>query len=244
MKNTHTTAGQTATRKNNTRKNDAPTQEHAQGVAQPQEKKEPTKAQKAAEAKARRERAHGVAERIKAEQQSISGVMRAMWQRITEEQDSAQAEADSNALADDVRAVLGLQDIAEVRALSRKDFTQHWLHAVWQYCTAVDEKGAAVSVKACAGMVTVADFVPTLRSVYVDVVSNWVRGLSPMKMRRGVYYTRKGRTLTAVQMVEAHKRIAEAEARAQVLRAGAKAGRAKAAQMWEAEKAKAEQGAQ
>jgi hypothetical protein len=211
------------------------TREKEQSAPGAEEQSAKETARKAKEQKkARADRAKAIAGRIQEDAQSVSGIIADIWRYInTEEGAPAIQVADANAIKEDFCAVTGLEQIPA----TRREFARVWLDMVHKYATATNEEGRAVSITARAGMVWAEGFRPSVRSVWAEVVTNWVRGLSPMVLSTGVYYTRKGRELSKVKQTEARARLKEYETRQAVAREGAKAGRADALRKYEGAKA-------
>ena len=187
-----------------------------------------------ASAKAADARAKMVADAIHAERASISAILRDMYECATGTGLHTYAENIRLSICADIKSVTGKE---ATEYADRRAFAQAWLDALRKYSTACDDKGAYISVHAYAGMVECVEFTPSLKSVYCDVVHNWVRGLMPMQMRKGVWYERKGRTLTQVARADAQKRIDAYEARKAVAQAGAAKGRADALRVYDGKKA-------
>lgn len=235
MKKTTKTAGQTAqaqaTQAQATQGAKVETAPQVENATKAEVKKARTALYKEVEA-----RANMVAEAIREERASLSAVLRDMYECATEGGNySANVR---EALRKDIKAITG----AEVSTYANaREFARVWLDIVRKYATAQDDKtGNAVALHAVAGMVEAVAFRPTIKAVYFDIVRNWVRNLAPMKMRAGVWYTRKGRALAVVPKAEAVRLLAEYEERKEVAREGAKIGRAEALRKFEGAKAIAE----
>lgn len=243
MKNTHTTAGQTA----------QATQAEGAKVAQLAEKFAQLTGAEAvdaitatgkttkAEAKKLRNalykeveaRANMVAKAIDEDRATASAMLRDLFAYATGVQPIA--ENIRHALCADIKAVSG--KAVEEYATAR-EFSRAWLDIVRKYATAQDDKtGEAVTIHAVAGMVEAVAFRCNIRTLYTDIMRNWVRNLSPLRFRAGVWYERKGRNLTAIPKAEARQRLDAYEERKAIAQAGAKAGRAEALRKYEGAKA-------
>lgn len=184
-------------------------------------------------------RANMVAEAISGDRASLSAMLRDLYAYATGAHPIA--ENIRHALRADIKAITGAE--VDTYATAR-EFSRVWMDIVKKYATAQDAKtGEAVSIHPYAGMIEAVEFRPNIRTLYTEVVHNWVRGLAPIKMRTNVWYKRDkkdSRVLTIVPQAEAQTIIQEYEKRTAIAREGAKQGRAEALRKYDGATAQAQ----
>ena len=216
----------------------APT--NAPTSAPAEERKELSKGEQSALRNERVKRAQVVAEHIRAEAASISGVLRNMYECAMYEGDHAYSANMRDIIRADIESILGKEAVSTALQ-SRKAFSTAWLSILRKYATACDESGVYVTLRPYAGMLEAVEFVPTLKALYVDIVRHWVQGATPLRVKRGAWYKRvgsgKNATLECVPRDEARKVCEAYETRQAVAKEGARRGRESALRVYDGKQA-------